>query len=126
MTQKEITLCGKHVTLAYCYATEIGYKILSDEDITAFVTEAVAFIQQERMPDTRKSVFLILSAMKAYYDSRNEQTPIDDKAIMYEATPAEFGNAVGTVLGLRAEFYHVPSDEPKDKPEDREHAEKNA
>ena len=29
MIKKEVTLCGKQVTLAYCFATEIGYKILA-------------------------------------------------------------------------------------------------
>ena len=33
MITREVTLCGKQVTLAYCYATEIAYKDLTNEDI---------------------------------------------------------------------------------------------
>ena len=33
MITKEITLCSKQVTLAYCYATEIAYKDLANEDM---------------------------------------------------------------------------------------------
>ena len=35
---------------------------------------------------------------------------------MYECTPQEIGQALGVIIGLRSQFYHVPSDEPKDKP----------
>ena len=116
MITKEIKLCGKQVTLAYNYATEISYKILSDEDIIDFGQEIVEKIQHEQMPDIRKTIFLILASMQSYYESKGEQCPITDKELMYECTPQEIGVALGTILGLRSQFYHVPSDEPEDKP----------
>jgi hypothetical protein len=125
MIQKEITLCGKQVNLAYCYATEISYKILSDEDIIDFGQEVVEKIQHEQMPDIRKTIYLILASMQSYYESKGETCPITDKELMYECTPQEIGMALGTIIGLRTNFYHVPSDEPKDKPAEGKE-EKNA
>ena len=115
MIKKEITICGKPVTLAYCYATEIAYKDCSGEDILAFLTEAFPLIQQQQMPDVKKTIYLILSAMLAYYQD-DEQLPVRDTDMMHEATPREIGTALGTIIALRAQFYHVPDDEPKDKP----------
>ena len=102
--------------LAYCYATEISYKILSDEDIIDFGQEVIEKIQHEQMPDIRKTIFLILAAMQSYYESKGEQCPITDKELMYECSPQEIGTTLGTIIGLRSQFYHVPTDEPKDKP----------
>ena len=118
MTKKEITLCGKPVTLAYCYATEIAYKDLAGEDITDFLTEAVPVIQQQRMPDVKKTLFLIIASMMACYE---DEAPVKDKDLMKESTPEEIGTALGTIIGLRAQFYHLPAGEPEDKPsEDKE------
>lgn len=116
MITKEITICGKQVTLAYCYATEISYKILSDEDIIDFGQEVIEKIQHEQMPDIRKTIFLILASMNAYYESKGEKAPVSDKELMYECTPQEIGQALGVIIGLRSQFYHVPTDEPQDKP----------
>lgn len=116
MIIKEIKLCGKQVTLAYNYATEISYKILSDEDIIDFGQEVVEKIQHEQMPDIRKTIFLVIASMQSYYESKDEKCPITDKELMYECTPQEIGVALGTIIGLRSQFYHVPSDEPEDKP----------
>ena len=123
MITKEITICGKQVTLAYCYATEISYKILSDEDVISFGKEISEKIQHEQMPDIRKTIYLILASMQSYYESlpagqdgQKPQSPVTDKELMYECTPQEIGQALGTVLGLRGQFYHIPADEPKDKP----------
>ena len=128
MITKEITIGGKAVTLAYCYATEISYKILSDEDINDFMQEVYERMtgEQQRMPDIRKTIFLILAAVSAYYESRGEELPIDDKALMYECKPEELGVALGVVLGLRGQFYAVPTGEPEDKPQKAAKKRKNA
>ena len=115
MIHKEINLCGKPVTLGYCYATEIAFKDLSGQDLTDFAMEAVTAFQKERMPDVKKTIYLILSAMLAYYQD-DEQLPVRDTDMMHEATPPEIGTALGTIIALRAQFYHVADDEPKDKP----------
>ena len=115
MITKEITICGKQVMLAYCYATEISYKILSDEDIIDFGQEIVEKIQHEQMPDIRRTIYLIIASMQSYYESKGETCPITDKELMYECTPQEIGQALGIIIGLRQMFYHVPVGEPEDK-----------
>ena len=114
MLQKEITLCGRQVTLAYCYATEIAYKDLSDENIADYIKEAVACIQQETDPDVKHTIYAILACMLAYYQSRGEEAPLTDTDLMNDAKPAELGTAIFTIIGLRMDFYHVPKDEPAD------------
>ena len=114
MLQKEITLCGRQVTLAYCYATEIAYKDLSEENIADYIKEAVACIQQETDPDVKHTIYAILACMLAYYQSRGEEAPLTDTDLMNDAKPAELGTAIFTIIGLRMDFYHVPKDEPAD------------
>lgn len=120
--------------LAYCYATEISYKILSDEDIISFGKEIAEKIQHEQMPDIRKTIYLILASMQSYYDSlpagqngQKPQPPVTDQDLMYHCTPQDLGVALGTILGLRSQFYHLPSDEPEEKePKGKRKNRKNA
>ena len=128
MKTKTITLCGKDVTLAYCYGTEISYKMLSDEDINDFVQEVLAALNAEpqRMPDVKKIVLLIIAAAMAYTESKGEKCPVSDKDLMYHATPDELGTALGTVIALRMEFYHVPTDEAEAAKKEQEDDPKNA
>lgn len=125
MIQKEITLCGKQVTLAYCYGTEISYKLLAEEECTEFVREVLQGLAENKMPDSRKAIYLIMSAMTAYYESKNQENPIEDKELIFHATPDDIGLAVGTIAGLYIEFYKIPVGEPEDKkPANQEEAEK--
>lgn len=118
MTTKTITIAGKEVTLAYCYATEIGYKLLSDEDITAYMADAMEALKESRMPDTRRTVYVVIAAINAYSEWKGEQPVISDRDLMYDATPLELGTALGTIIQLRADFYKVPEGEPKDEQTD--------
>ena len=124
MITKEITLCSKQVTLAYCYATEIAYKEMSDEDIFDYAQAAVEAIQSQRDPDIKRTIFAIIACMMAYYEDA-DKAPVKDSDIMKEATPVEIGTAMLTILSMRNDFYHVPSGEPEDKPKDGQDAEKN-
>jgi hypothetical protein len=125
MIQKEITLLGKQVTLAYCFGTEISYKLLADEECTEFVREVLQGLAENKMPDSRKAIYLIMSAMTAYYESKNQENPIEDKELIFHATPDDIGLAVGTIAGLYIEFYKIPVGEPEDKkPANQEEAEK--
>ena len=119
MKKSEIKIAGKAVTLCYCYATEIAFKQLAERDINDFMLDAGAKLQENRMPDVRQTIFLLLASMTAYYNSIEEQAPVTDKDLMNEATPQELGEALGTVLRLRGEFYAVPADEPADEPADK-------
>lgn len=124
MITKEITLCGKQVVLAYCYATEIGYKTLSDEDIIDFGSEIAEKIQQQQMPDIKRTIFLILASMNAYYEFANAEAPISDRELMYESNPQEIGIALGVILGLRNKFYNLPTDEPRGEDKDKKGSKK--
>ena len=115
MKKKEITLAGKQVTVAYCYATEIAYKDLSGQDITDFMGEIGEALADNKMPDTKKSIFLLVAAIMSYYETKKEDAPISDAQIMTEATPLEMGAAIGAVLNLRSDFYALPEGEPKEK-----------
>lgn len=117
MITKEITILDKQVTLAYCYSTEISYKLLAEEECTDFIKEVITSIQTKRMPDSRKSIYLIMAAMTAYYESQSQENPIKDKELIYYATPEDIGKAIGTIAGLYIEFYKIPVGEPEDKQE---------
>ena len=115
MKKKEITLAGKQVIVAYCYATEIAYKDLSGQDIADFMGEIGEALAANKMPDVKKSIFLLVAAIMSYYETKKEDAPISDAQIMTEATPLEMGAAIGAVLSLRSEFYALPEGEPKEK-----------
>lgn len=119
MKKKEITLAGKQVTVAYCYATEIAYKDLSGQDLADFMGEVGEAIAANKMPDVKKSIFLLVAAIMSYYETKKEDAPIRDAQIMTEATPLEMGAAIGSVLNLRSEFYALPEGEPKEKKNSR-------
>ena len=125
MITKEITICSKQVTLAYCYATEIAYEDLADEDMLDYAKHALESIQAQRDPDIKRTIFAIIACMMAYYEDA-DRTPVKDSEIMREATPVEIGTAMLTILSMRSEFYHVPTGEPEDKPKDGQDAKKNA
>ena len=118
MIHEEITIAGKPVTLGYCYATEIAYKDMSGEDIAAIIKETIACVDAKpaRMPDTRRSIYLVIAAIMAYYKSVKKEAPIKDIDIMSEATPIELGKALGTIINLWAKFYNIPKGEPAEKP----------
>ena len=114
MITKEITLCSRQVNIGYCYATEIAYKDLTDENIFDYIKEAIDCIKQERDPDPKKTIFAIIACMMAYYNSHDEEAPLKSEDLMNEAKPAEIGMAIITIVNMRAEFYRVPKGEPED------------
>lgn len=118
MIHESITIAGKPVTLGYCYATEIAYKDLSGEDIAAIIQETIAAVnaQPARMPDTKRSIYLVLAAAIAYYNSKDEDAPIKDTDLMNDTTPLELGMALATIINLWAKFYNIPKGEPEEKP----------
>ena len=118
MIHEEVTIAGKSVTLGYCYATEIAYKKFTDENISGIIQDTIEAVnaQPPRMPDTERSIFLVLAAIMAYYDSKDEDAPIKDTDLMRETSPLELGIALGTIITLWSKFYHIPAGEPAEKP----------
>ena len=127
ISERKITIAGKEVNLSYCYATEIGFKILVGEDISEFAKEVLEAIQNKVMPDTEKSIFLIIAAAQAYSESHEEKEQINSSDLMFKCSPEELATALGTIIVMKAEFYNLPKgEEPEPQTEEeRKEAEKN-
>lgn len=115
MNTKKIQIAGKEVNLAYCFATEVNFKLLADSEINDFIVEVAEAITAtpQRLPDIRKSIFLIIASAQSYYNAQGEEMKIIDKDLLFKAKPIELGTAIGTILALRNEFYTIPDGEPK-------------
>ena len=120
MIKKELTIAGKQVTLAYCYATEIAYKEITGEEIVTFFQEiAQSFTEKKKGPDMKRSIMLIAAAMTAYDQSKgkDEEPQMKVNELMCNISPTEWILALTTILTMRAEFYGIPLGEPEDKPD---------
>ena len=116
MIKETATIAGIEVTLGYCFATELNYRNLADEEIANYFKEAFACIQEGKDPDTDKSIRLILASVISYYDSIDQkQYPINERTLIFDTAPDELMKAVITIMNLRNKFYKVPEGEPKDK-----------
>lgn len=119
MKTKEITLCGKQVMLAYCFATELAFKKFTGLEIEDFD------------PTNRDHIiYMILSAIAAYYESQEKEedrkAPIKDTELMYQAKPKEIIEALKEITQLKADWYEIPTgDKVEEKPADAEES-KNA
>ena len=113
MKTKEITLCGKQVTLAYCFATEIAFRKYTGKSIEEYEPGNAEHI-----------IYLILSAILSFYEGEKQKAPVVDTDIMYHATPEELTNALTVALELRREWYQLPAGEPED--DNKEEDQKNA
>lgn len=119
MIKKELTIAGKQVTLAYCYATEIAYKEITGEEIvTIFQEIAQSFNEKKKDPDMKRSIMLIAAAIMAYDQSKgpDEEPQMKVNELMCNISPTEWILALTTILTMRAEFYGIPLGEPEDKP----------
>lgn len=127
MKKEKITIAGREVTLAYCYATEIAYKEFTGEDIATYMHEAFVALneQPKRMPDVKKTIYVVLAAAMAYSNSKDEDASIKDTDMMNDATPQELGTALGTVLSLYTQFYTLPAGEKADESDGQEDGKKN-
>lgn len=109
MVTKEITICGKQVVIAYCYATEIIFKKYTGKNI-----------DQLEANDPEHIVYLILAAVMPYYESKDLDAPIRDIDLMYKASQKDMLDILTQILKLRRQWYDVPDDEPKEnQPEDK-------
>jgi len=116
MKTKEITICGKQVTLAYCYATEIAFRNFTGVPIDEF---------DPKNPE--QAIYLLLASIQSYCLANDTKPIIQDTDLMYNAKSAELIEAVKTVFELRKEWYNLPAGEADiDKQEEKEGEEKNA
>lgn len=120
MIKETTKIAGIDVTLGYCFATELNYRNLADEEIANYFKEAFACIQEGKDPDTDKSIRLVLASVISYYDSIHTDSgkatyPIDERTLIYDTAPDELMKAVITIVNLRNKFYKVPEGEPKEE-----------
>jgi len=115
MTTKTITICGKEVTLAYCYATEIAFKKIRDKNI---------FQYDSADPEDRVAV--VFAAAIAYAQSKGVEPPVTIDEMMFNAKPMEAVAAANEVINLGNEWYDVGIDGEEDKADEGTPEEKNA
>lgn len=130
MKQKTITICGKEVTLAYNFATEIAFFDLTDKDFSFFFGAIAAALQGKEANavnvtaavvsvSPKMRIMAILSAIMSYYQSVEQEPPITDRELMENASPEELFTALAAVIQLHNEWYHLPTGESVDKPAKR-------
>ena len=120
MIQETTKIAGIDVTLGYCFATELNYRNLADEEIANYFKEAFACIQENKDPDTDKSIRLVIASVHSYYDSIHQGEgdtiyPINERTLVFDTAPDELMKAVITIVNLRNKFYKIPVGEPADK-----------
>ena len=117
MKSTTITIAGKQVGIAYCFATEIAFRKYTGEDFNTYISTISQQASQGNVDvDAEKSLYLILSAIMAYYNGRGEETPVKDTDLMYECSPQELITAYAEVMRLYREWYQIPAGEPEDRP----------
>lgn len=107
MISNEITICGKQVKVAYCYATEINYKRKTGEEVSNYFADARDSFGKNEFPDAEKTMCLIHAAMAAYYGN---DMPLSLKDMENESLPMELAKALGILISLRSEFYTIPDE----------------
>lgn len=126
MKKKEITIAGKQVMLAYCFATELIYSRNTGSTFREFISSIFDNIQgkdasqaqvAEAIINISPSVRLavIVAAINAYYDAENQLPPVTEADIARDATPAELMEAIGTILTLHNEWYNITPEEVPQK-----------
>lgn len=103
MEKRDITICGKTVTVAYCFATEIGFRNYTSTPIEGFDGNNPEHI-----------AYLILAAITANYQCEGTDAPVTDKELLYDSKPEEIIDALTAIFDLRAMWYKMPKDEPKE------------
>ena len=118
MKKKEVTIAGKPVTLAYCYATEIIFNDLTGEDINEYFKEVFFSGEGKSKANPKKLLYAVLACAIAYAEgTTTTEGVLEDKTLMYEAKPDELIEAFKVVVELHNEWYKLPSSEKPEKEE---------
>lgn len=112
MKKKTITIAGKKVTLAFCYATEIAFAEYTGESFHEYIRTA------GDKQDAKKMLYVIMAAIMAWAQYEQKDPVITDKQLLYEATPEQFTAAYVAVMELFASFYKLPLGDKQQQPKD--------
>lgn len=111
MESIQVKIAGKKVGMAYCYATEIAFYDYTGETVNEFIDE----IKVSEKPAPKKILYLVLSAIMAYYESKNEESPVRDTDLMFNAEMSEVIDAFSQVLYLFKKWYKIPETQIENK-----------
>lgn len=98
MNKEKITINGKEVGVAYCYATEIAFTKYTGVSVDEFDTK-----------NPEHHIYIILAAIMAYNGAEGLDTTIRDTDLMYNARPADIIEALRVIFELRNEWYKLPA-----------------
>ena len=98
MNKEKITINGKEVGVAYCYATEIAFTKYTGVSVDEFDTK-----------NPEHHIYIILAAIMAYNGAEGLDTTIRDTDLMYNARPADIIEALRVIFELRNECYKLPA-----------------
>ena len=118
MITKEITICGKQVTLGYCFATSIEYRKQTGEDMIDYSNHVLESYKNKHDPDEEKTIQASLASMKAYYDANSQEMPFAEKDLKNDLDSVEMVVAAYTIVSMRQEFYHAPKGDTEDNPKE--------
>ena len=105
MKSREIEILGKKVMVGYCAATENAYERMTGKSIEVFNPD----IEGEVHATIEDVMYLAIGGIIAYYASINEDAPIVDKDILFEASPTDRKTLMDTIVELRFEWYGIPA-----------------
>ena len=97
-------MCGKSVTVGMCWGTILSFYNLTGTNIEELDIKHLT---------PSDVTYLLLAAITSYYQSRDEEPPIRDTDLLYNAKPKELVEATIAAVSLYCEFYSVPKAESK-------------
>lgn len=104
-------IAGKEIKMAYCYATEIAFYNFTGKTVNDFISE----INISSNPSPQDILYLVLSAITAYYESKNEESPVRDTDLMFNAEMSEVLEAFNLVIDLFKKWYKIPETQIENK-----------
>lgn len=112
--QKTITLCGRHVEMIYCSATENGYEDLSGKSIQVFVptygkdadgNDIIVAPAEAKIGDY---VTLAIAGIMAAYALHEQDAPVGPKDILFKINGKERNEMITSIIELRNKWYDIP------------------
>ena len=113
--QKTITLCGRHVEMIYCSATENGYEDLSGKSIQVFVptygkdadgNDIIVAPAEAKIGDY---VTLAIAGIMAAYAQKEQDAPVGPKDILFKINGKERNEMITSIIELRNKWYDIPA-----------------
>lgn len=105
MKSREIEILERKVMVGYCAATENAYERMTGKSIEVFNPDK----EGEVHATIEDVMYLAIGGIIAYYASINEDAPIVDKDILFEASPTDRKTLMDAIVELRFDWYGIPA-----------------